>query len=148
VVLDRLEGPDGAPELFPYLGVLDGHVQGRPADAHRFGRGQYPENRPGVARRAAKNPLGGHGHAVQHHRPDAARGVQTLKRGHRYPGRRRLRAGVDDHDILAGDQHEQSGVRGAQHGGAFARHNMVRTYGHAARHAEGRECLTGGQAGE
>ena len=46
MVLDGLEGADGAAELLAHLGVFDGHVQRRPADPDRLGRGQDPEHRP------------------------------------------------------------------------------------------------------
>ena len=76
VVLDGLEGADGAAELLAHLGVFDGHVQRRPADADRLGRCKDPEHRPRLTGGATQYPILGNCHAVQRDRPDAAGGVE------------------------------------------------------------------------
>ena len=132
VVLDGLEGADGAAELLADLGVLDGHLQGRPADADRLGRRQDPEHGAGLACGAAKHAVLGHRHAAQRDRPDAAGGVQRVQRGDRDTVGRR----VDDDDVLTGDDHQHIGVRRAQHGRALAGDDQVRADRDAARQAK------------
>ena len=58
VVLDRLEGADGAAELLAHLGVLDGHLQGGPADADGLGGGEDAKHRARLdaPRRVAPGP--------------------------------------------------------------------------------------------
>ena len=80
MVLDRLEGADGAAELLAHLGVFDGHLQTRPADADRLGRRQDPEHGSRLAGRAAQHSVLGDRHAAQCDGPDAAGGVQRLQR--------------------------------------------------------------------
>ena len=127
-----LEGADGPAELLAHLGVFDGHLQRRPADADCLGRGEDPEHRPGLACGAAKHAILFDRHAAQRDRPDAAGGVQRVQRGDGDTVGR----GVDDDDVLTGRDHQNIGVRRPQHGRALAGDNQVRTDRHAAGQGE------------
>ena len=85
-----------------------------------------------------------HRDAAQCHRADAAGGVQGVERGDRDASA----ATVDDHHVLTGDEHQDVGVRGAQHGGALAGDDQVGSHRDGSRHAEGGDGAPVGQTGK
>ena len=82
------------------------------------------------------------GDVAQGDRPDAARGVQRVQRGDGDAVGRR----VDDHDVVAGDQHEHRRVGSAEHRGTLARHHQVGADDHVTGQAERADDGSVGQA--
>jgi hypothetical protein len=132
VVLDGLEGADGAAELLADLRVLHGHVQCGPTDSDGLGGGQDAEDGAGASRGAAQHALLGDGDVAQCDRSDAAGGVQRRQRGHRDA----VGIGVDQHDVVSGHDRQHGRIRSAQHGRALTGDHQVRADGDAARQAK------------
>ncbi len=70
--------------------------------------------------------------------------VEGVERGHRDA----VGSGVDDDDVLAGDQHQERCVRCGEHRGGFAGGDVIRIHRESARHAQRCDRLTAGQTRE
>ncbi len=132
VVLDGLEGADGAAELLADLRVLHRHLHGGPTDSDGLGGGQDAKDGAGPSPGAAKDAVLGHGDVAQRHRPDAAGGVQRRQFGHRHT----VGVGVDQHDVVTRDDRQDRRIRRAEHGGALPGDHQVRADRDAARQSE------------
>ncbi len=95
-----------------------------------------------AARSAAQHPVLADRHAAQRHRSDAAGGVESLQRRDRDAVGR----GVDDHDVVTGDQHQHLGIGCAEHRGAFPCDVEVRADDHAPGQSERADCRAVGQS--
>ncbi|SHV55402.1 Uncharacterised protein [Mycobacteroides abscessus subsp. abscessus] len=141
MVFDGLERADGAAELLAHLGVLDGHLQRRPADPDGFGGGQNAKC--GVRLDSCIADDGDGLGLVQRHRADAAGGVRAVQWRDGDAGG----LGVDDHHVVTGDEDQKRGVGGAQHRRALAEHGVAGDV-NVARQSQGGDGAAVGQPGQ
>ncbi len=143
-MLHGLERADGPAELLADLGVLDRHLQGGPAHADRFRRRQDAENRARTSRGTAQDPILGHCHVAQCHRPDRARGVKGFQCVHRDA----FGVGVGDDNVVPRDEHQHIGVGCTEHRWALTGDDEVGADDDIARQAECADRRTVGQSGK
>ncbi len=111
MMLHRLESGDGAAELLPHLGIVDGRVDAVRRPAHRLSGQQRP--RPSQRRfpRPVQDIVGSDAHVLQADTSGAPSWVEVVRHVNRHTGA----AAFQQQNIVTRGDQQQLGEPGAQH---------------------------------